>query len=267
MPEGDSLHRIAARFRPALEGVPVLEVYLRDRGRVAALEGKKVTKVEAIGKHLLIHFETGYTLRVHLGMKGRFSKRPLVEASSSAVVRLATASDAFVCTNAYQAELIRGARLRGHAKLGRLGPDLLQADVDLDQVVARARFSGHAAREIGDLVLDQTVAAGIGNVYKSEVLFIERVHPKTKVAEIAPEKLRGLFERASALMRANVSTWERVTVPEDVRLASRVNHYVYKRNGRRCLVCETRIETIAQGRMARTTYFCPRCQPLRPTGS
>jgi endonuclease-8 len=261
MPEGDSLHRIAAKFRPALEGVPVLEVFLRDRGRVAELEGKKVTRVEAIGKHLLIHFENGFALRVHLGMKGRFTKKPLIAESTFPLVRLATAYDAFVCTNAYRAELIRAARLRGHAKLGRLGPDLLGAGVDLDQVLARARFSGHAAREIGDLLLDQTVAAGIGNVYKSEVLFIERVHPKKKVGALENAVLRALFARASTLMRANVKTWERVTVPEDVRLDTRENHYVYHRAGRRCLVCKTRIETVAQGRMARTTYFCPTCQP------
>jgi endonuclease-8 len=260
VPEGDTLHRIAARFRPALEGQTVLEVFLRDRGRVTELEGKKIEKVEAIGKHLLVHFENGFALRVHLGLKGRFAKRPLIETHSHPLVRLATAYDAFVCTNAYQAEIIRRPRLAGHAKLARLGPDLCAANADIEGATLRARFPGHAAREIGDLLLDQTVAAGIGNVYKSEVLFIERVHPRAIAGMLEPAALRRLFERASALLRANVGSWHRVTVPEDVRLETRENHYVYGRAQKRCLVCTTRIETLSQGRLARTTYYCPSCQ-------
>ena len=129
-------------------------------------------------------------------------------------------------------------------------------------MVKRARLPGHAEREIGDVLLDQRVAAGIGNVYKSEVLFEVRVHPRTKVGELSDAQLTGIFETAARLMRLNLLTRRRTTVPLRRRgQPSSQRLWVYMRAGKPCLECGTPIERFLQGDMARSTYFCPHCQP------
>ena len=102
-----------------------------------------------------------------------------------------------MCHRSYRAELLRTSALHAHPRLARLGPDLLADPPLIDEMVKRARLSGHAEREIGDVLLDQRVAAGIGNVYKSEVLFEVRVHPRTKVRELSDAQLTSLFETAA----------------------------------------------------------------------
>jgi endonuclease-8 len=264
MPEGDTIHRAAHQTRALLEGRLIDELCLRDRGSIDALVGKRVVAVGAHGKHLLVEIEGGWTLRVHLGMRGRWRRvRPGAARPASAVVWLRAGHASFVCTGAYQAELIPAARLRAHGRLARLGADVLAPAPDIDAMVERAMIGAHRRREIGDVLLDQTIAAGIGNVYKSEVLFLGRVHPRTKMEAIDAATVRALYDRASKLMRANLHTPKRVTVPARTRIASGSRFYVYRRNEKPCLVCETAIERIVQGDQARSTYFCPRCQTIR----
>lgn len=122
-------------------------------------------------------------------------------------------------------------------------------------------MGAYGDREIGDVLMDQRVAAGIGNVYKSEVLFECRVHPRTRVHELSDEKLTGLFERAAQLMRLNLLTRRRTSVPLRRRATpSSQRLWVYMRNGKECLDCGTAIERFMQGDMNRSTYFCPQCQ-------
>lgn len=262
MPEGDTVHRIAAVLKRELEGRTLARFVVRDRGDVPELAGRDVARIEAVGKHLLVHVDGGWTLRVHLGMHGRWIRRHIRErVPARMTAMLVTGETAYICERAYTAELMRTDAVRTHARLARLGPDLLADPPDIDEAVRRARLPAYADREIGDLLLDQRVAGGIGNVYKSEVLFECRIHPRTRVRGLTDDQLRELFEKAAHLMRLNLLTRRRTSVPLRRRATpSSQRLWVYMRHGKPCLDCGTPIERFLQGDMARSTYFCPGCQ-------
>ena len=262
MPEGDTVHRIARVLGAELTGRPLDRLELHDRGPVPELTGRTVEAVEARGKHMLVHLQGGWSLRVHLGMNGRWRRKHVREPRPrEPTVVLLAGEAAYYCEGAYRAELVRTSTLRSHPRLARLGPDLLADPPGIDAAVARAIIPAYAGREIGDLLLDQRVAAGIGNVYKSEVLFESRIHPRTRVGDLDAETLRGVFEKAAQLMRLNLLTRRRTAVPLRRRpRPSSQRLWVYGRAGRPCLDCGTRIERFLQGDMARSTYFCPTCQ-------
>jgi len=177
---------------------------------------------------------------------------------------LCTGDVCYVCARAYRAELVRTRALAIHPQLARLGPDLLADPPAIDELVRRARLPAHAGREIADLLLDQRVAAGIGNVYKSEVLFECHVNPRTSVRQLDDEQLASLFRTAARLMRLNLLTRQRTAVPIRRRaLPSSHRLWVYGRAGQPCLDCGTPIARFLQGDHARSTYFCPCCQPAR----
>jgi endonuclease VIII len=262
MPEGDTVHRVARVLVRELQGRTLTRLFVRDRGDVPELAGRRVDAVEARGKHLLVHIESGWTLRVHLGMKGRWVRRHVRERVDRDVTAMIVAGEtAFICERAYTAELVRTSALRTHPLLGRLGPDLLADPPDIDEAVRRASRPAFADREIGDLLLDQRVAAGIGNIYKSEVLFECGVHPRTRVGQLSADQVRALFDKAAHLMRLNLLTRRRTAVPLRRRpTPSSRRLWVYLRHGKPCLDCGTKIERFLHGDMARSTYFCPRCQ-------
>jgi endonuclease VIII len=261
MPEGDTIHRIARVLRGELEGRVLDGLWLRDRGEVAELAGHRVERIEAVGKHMLVHLGD-WALRVHLGMHGRWVRRHVRErALPHVTVRLVAGEAAYVCQRAYTAELVRATALAAHPKLGRLGPDLLAEPPDIAGAVRRARQPAHAGREIGVVLLDQRIAAGIGNVYKSEVLFECRVHPRTPVGRLSDEQLVALFETAARLMRLNLLTRRRTTVPIRRRGTPTTQRlWAYMRQGQPCLDCGTPVERFLQGDDGRSTYFCPGCQ-------
>jgi endonuclease VIII len=268
MPEGDTVHRIARVLRRELQGRAIARLFVRDRGDVPELAGRVVDQVEARGKHLLIHMEGGWSLRVHLGMHGGWRRRHVREAlPHDATVVLVAGETAFVCARAYTAELMATRAIRTHPRLSRLGPDLLAEPPDIDEAVRRARLPAFADRQIAEVLLDQRVAAGIGNVYKSEVLFECRVHPRERVGALGEARIRDLFERAAHLMRLNLLTRRRTAVPLRRRpTPSSHRLWVYMRHGKACLDCGTPIERFLQGDMGRSTYFCPACQPLGGPG-
>lgn len=239
-------------------------VELRDTGPVPELAGRPVEAVEALGKHMLIQVGGDWSLRVHLGMKGRWQRRHVREARPrSPTVLLVSGDTAYTCERAYRAELIRTRAARSSLGLARLGPDLLADPPAIRQAVDRALLAGHAGREIGDLLLDQRVAAGIGNVYKSEVLFECRVHPRAAVRSLGREMLGELFGTAARQMRENLHTRRRTTVPLKRRpRPSSERLRVYGRTGKPCMECGDPIVRIVQGDMARSTYFCPECQRM-----
>ncbi|HSJ15640.1 MAG TPA: DNA-formamidopyrimidine glycosylase family protein [Longimicrobiales bacterium] len=266
MPEGDTVHRIARVLGAELPGQTLTALELHDRGAVPELAGRTIESVEAVGKHLLVGIAGGWTLRVHLGMHGRWLRKHARERRPSKwTVILTSGETAYVCEGAYRAELLRTSALRAHPRLGRLGPDLLADPPRIDEMVRRARLPAYAEREVGDALLDQRIAAGTGNVYKSEVLFECRVHPRAKLRELSDEQLTTIFQTAAKLMRLNLLTRRRTSVPlrrRDQPTSQRL--WVYMRGGRPCLDCGTPIERLLQGDMARSTYFCPRCQSASP---
>lgn len=268
MPEGDTIHRTATVLREALVGRRVTDARaqprqgLRSVPRMERVIGTTVARVESIGKHLLIGFDNGLTLRTHLRMSGSWHRyapgerwrRPLHEAT----VIVETAGAVAVCFNAPTAELLTGTELERHERLGALGPDLLSATFDADAAVARLRQRSGA--QIANALLDQEALAGIGNVYKSEVLFCERTHPWTDVAALDDARLGALVATARRLLHANLRGGARVTTGAP-RAGSGNALWVYGRTGRPCRRCGTLIRAERQGILARATYWCPRCQP------
>jgi endonuclease-8 len=271
MPEGDSLARIAVALRPHLAGRTVTSARARLPGPIISkVVGKRISAVDTAGKNLLIKFDGGLELRTHLGLHGSWHRyrpgeawrRPMSRASLVLEVPGAIA----VCFDAPVVELFEARAEPVHPVLATLGPDLLAPDLDVDATVGRFQDRAQAAREIGEVLLDQRVVAGVGNVYKSEVLFLEGVNPFAATSSLGTAKLRAIVERSRELMLFNVrpgAAAGRVTTL-DPRTGARLaptQLWVYRRAGRPCHRCGSLIKSAPQGReVPRTTYWCPKDQ-------
>ena len=266
MPEGDTIFRTADVLRRALLGGEVREAWSQPRPglsrvpRLSRLVGRRVERVEARGKHLLIGFSDGLWLRTHMRMRGSWHRYRVGEAwwlapsRASAVLR--TDDAVAVCFDAPEVEILTDAELERHGALSALGPDLLGRDFDASEAVRRLVAAGDV--QLGEALLDQRLVAGIGNVYKSEVCFLERLDPWGAVAVVPEGSLRAALATARRLMQANVQGGRRVTTGAGGPGRSL---WVYGRAGRPCLRCGTIIQGRRQGEQARMTYWCPRCQP------
>jgi endonuclease VIII len=258
VPEGDTLHRTAAGLRPYLVGRPVTAARAQGPGPVPRLElvvGATVTGVEAVGKNLLIRLDNGLELRTHLRMNGSWHRyRPgerWRRPSSRARLVIEVPGAVAVCFDAPVVELFEQRAEALHPTLGRLGPDLLAPDFDVDEALRRLRAPERRELTISEALLDQRALAGIGNIWRNETLFAERVHPLTQVDTVD-----------DATMRRLVSTARRLLVESVGRAPGRVAMAVYGRRGRPCRRCGTPIRSgqlVAD--LPRTTYWCPACQP------
>lgn len=262
MPEGDTLWRIAARLSPALVGRRVSafrapSAALTSVARRFRVEGSTIAAVEARGKHLLVRFSAGVALHTHLGMTGswhlyRAGSRWRLPAHLARVV--VEAGDVVaVCFVPRVAELLPEGVEAAHPSLTALGPDVVAEDFDGDSAVARLQARGDVA--IGEAVLDQTALAGVGNIYRSEVLFVCGVDPFAPVAVLDRAQLRRIVDTAHDLMRHSA---------RGGRPLRGGRYWVYGRARRPCRRCATLIRASRQGRPSRTTYWCPRCQPSAP---
>lgn len=268
MPEGDTLARIATVLRTVLAGRQVAAARGRPGGAdLSRVVGRTIESVESRGKHLLIGFDGGLTLHTHLGLHGSWHRYRRGERwhrpASRAVAAIETDSAAAVCFDAPTVELVETRALALHPALARLGGDLAADDFDPESALAALRHPVRATMPLGDALLDQRVAAGLGNVYRSELCFLERIDPFTPVAEVDDMTLRRLLERAARLVRLNSAGGARVTTDP----ATPGNLYVYGRTGRPCHRCGTRIASAVVRRPTpsgvanpRRVYWCPRCQ-------
>jgi endonuclease-8 len=243
MPEGDALHRAARRLQ-VLVGQELEVETPHPRAAVKQLaprlDGRRLEGVEAIGKNLLLRFEGGIVLRSHLRMKGRWrvlERGAAVFGTPWLVLR--GASHTGVLWNGPVLELDRGVARR-------LGPDILADPPDYDEMVKRFRATLQS-RAVGDALLDQRLVSGIGNVWKVESLWEERISPWRPLAEVPDTELRNVLTTASRLMRARLDG-----VPG--------RRHVYRRKGHACPRCGAPIESWPQGDDARMAYWCPRCQ-------
>lgn len=267
MPEGDTIARAAAVLHQALAGETVTG-FVSELAPVAAVHddhpvtGRTIDRAVAHGKHLVIVFSGGLLLRTHLRMHGSWHLyRPgerWQRAPRRMRLRLDTAPWVAVAFDVYDAELVPGRDPARLAAVATLGPDLLSPALDVAAVAAR--FAADGARAIGDVLLDQRVAAGIGNVFRSELLFLAGVHPRTSAGALSPEQCLALVQRAVVLLRANarVGTGRRVTTG---RLSPNEALWVYQRTGEPCRRCGAPIESAAEAPVTRRVYWCPRCQP------
>ncbi len=249
MPEGDSLHRAAAELRALTGEVIAAEAHhprSRALGIAERVDGRRLERVEAVGKNLLLTFEGDLVLRSHLRMRGRWR----VGAAGGRVVGtpwlvLRTAKHQAVLRGGSALELATGPASNSLllARVRSLGPDVMADPPDLDAIVSRLRAADQA-RELGEALLDQRLVAGIGNVWRAEGLFLARLSPWARLAETSDEALRAALRQTSEAMRSG-----------------RGPRAAYGRAGRPCPRCRTPIAARRQGDHARTAYWCPRCQP------
>ena len=268
MPEGDTIFRTATVLREALVGRPITAARaqagpgVRRVPDLTRVVGATVVSVEPRGKHLLIGFDNGLTLRTHLRMSGSWHRYRPGEAwrrpNRQATAMLETPTSVAVAFNTPVVELMTDGDLRRSRSLGELGPDLLGATFDIEEAVERLRARDGV--ELGNALLDQTAVAGIGNVYKSEVSFLERLDPWAPVSAITDGELRGALRAARRLLQVNTRGGARVTTGSGARGQGL---WVYGRVGRPCRRCGALVSMGRQGDLARLTYWCRRCQPTR----
>lgn len=260
MPEGDTIHKLANALAPTLIGRIAHRVELKhDDGR--SLTARRITAVSARGKHLFIDFG-GRVLRTHLGMYGSWHRYAADETWSrpawQASVVLAVEDSILVCFNAKEVEVLRTDGVRDRALQLRLGVDLLAPDRDQSSIIERARNFLDAATPLADVLLDQRIACGIGNVYKSEVLFLQRLHPLAPLGQIDDDRLLDIYRTAADLLRRNLASGPRVTRLADDGAGAL---WVYRRSGLPCFECRSPVRYARLGRDWRPTYWCPHCQP------
>jgi endonuclease-8 len=272
VPEGDAIFRTARTLHRALAGrvVTRFESVLPSLTRVhddAPITGRTVERVEAVGKHVLMRLTGGLTLRTHMRMNGSWHvyrpgerwQRPRRD------MRIVVATDAYeaVAFMVPIAEFIDEREAARQPDLRAIGPDLLGDTFDASDALRRIHERGREA--IADVLLNQRVVAGIGNVYKSEVLFLSRINPFAAAASVPDDRLREALAIARRVMRANVSTlgggvttyigYRRNRGRDDAQ-----HHYVYGRARKPCRRCGALVRVRAQGPHARLTYWCPNCQ-------
>jgi endonuclease VIII len=273
VPEGDTLFRTAAGLRPYLVGRTVSAARANGPGpvpQVARIVGHEIAAVEALGKNLLIRFDNGLEIRTHLRMNGSWHRyRPgerWRRPPSRARLVIEVPGAVAVCFDAPVVELLERRAEWLHPSLGALGPDLLAPDFEAAEAVRRLREPARATTAIGEALTDQRALAGIGNVYKNEILWIERVSPFATVGDLSDDELARLVATGRRLLLANVTSArgpERVTTSGDRGAPGPL--YVYGRTGRPCRRCRTPIASTRQGRdIPRTTYWCPACQGGSP---
>lgn len=272
MPEGDTIFRAARALSSVLTGqrvtrfdsvFPALTRIDHDH----PLAGRTLDRIESRGKHLLFYFSGDLILHTHMRMNGVWQmyahgarwRRP---ARDMRIV-ITTENAVVVGFTIPLAEFLTPRQLERHPQLQSLGPDLLAEPFDRDEALRRIR--AHPARAIGDALLDQRALAGIGNVFKSEILFMARVNPFAPVSEIDDETVGRVVDVARQQLRANVLDRSRSLAPARGRRTTNSLHpgkglWVYERSGQPCRKCGNTIQFRKTGLEARGTYWCPQCQ-------
>ena len=292
MPEGNEIHRWAERHTEAFAGRPVRVDGPQGRFTDAdVLDGRKLERVMAVGKHLGYDFGKDRILHVHLGLQGDFTEGsgPLPEVKGALRLRMWNAAAVKKPavpgvskrhgwysdddgTDNIDADKVAWVELRGpmdcsvysqekwDALLKRLGPDPLNGDGP-ERMVAKVAKS---RKPIGELLMDQTVAAGVGNIYRAELLYRARLSPFRAGKDVEEKTLRSIWKEAGVLMKAGMVDRRIVTTkptdrPHKTGQALKEEaHYVYRRNGRPCFVCGT--DVLKKEMAGRNLFWCPVCQ-------
>ncbi|MEM9709519.1 MAG: DNA-formamidopyrimidine glycosylase family protein [Pseudomonadota bacterium] len=262
MPEGHTIHRAARDQRAMFEGQR-LDVS-SPQGRFAQgarlIDGATCTGTEAVGKHMLYHFDNGRTLHIHLGLAGTF--RPQVQPADPprdvVRVRLSGPSHVIDIVGPNTCELLEAAELDGFR--ARYGPDLLADAPEPERAIARIRKSRAA---IARLLMDQKVIAGIGNIYRAEILWLRGIHPLTRGADLSEEELQGLWDEMRALLQIGVERNSIITNRAYLKAGRGVGERTNIFGKVTCPKCKGPVEKSKLA--ARTLYHCPNCQAPRPS--
>jgi endonuclease VIII len=274
MPEGDAIYRAARNMHRVLAGQVVTRfetAYAHlDRVNVdTPIVGRTIERCESAGKHHLIVFSGDVILRTHMRMNGSWHLYRHGErwwrGPQAMRVRIDTADWVAVAFQVPVAEFVTSKQLASTDPVAKLGPDLLGREFDRDEAVRRLIVSGH--QPIAMSLLDQRLVAGIGNIYKSEVLFLAGVNPFTPASAVPQPVLERMMDIARGLLKDNVidGSSARIQTYRSLRMTSPATGHdeslwVYGRAGKPCRKCATPIEIKKMGVEARSTYWCPRCQ-------
>lgn len=260
MPEGDTIYRAAQRVGAALTGHPLSAVGGSApslRAKSSQLTGALVERVRSVGKHLLIETDADLVIRTHLRMAGIWEVYPKDarwrHPIGAARVVLEHNETSVVCFSAPDVSVDSPAAIG--LEIDHLGPDLCADDFNREEAIRRMGCPHKAT--IAEHIADQRVMAGIGNVYKSEILFLERIHPQASALGTETE-IERVVDRSRQLLMLNRSRPNRITTGE-TRRGSEL--WVYGRGGQPCRRCRTKIEAAWIGDLERITYWCPNCQP------
>lgn len=268
MPEGHTLHRLALLHQRRYVGTPVAVSSPQGRfaTEAAKVDGRVMTAADAHGKHLFHHYGPHGTVHVHLGLYGAFTEYPVPvpEPVGQVRMRIVGATHGTDLRGPTRCELLGPVEV--DAILDRLGPDPLRVDSDPERAWRRIQRSRTA---IAVLLMDQSVIAGVGNVYRAEALFRQGIEPRTPGRALDRSRWDAVWSDLVALMRDGVRVGRIDTVadehrPEAMGRSPRIDRhggevYVYRRAGRPCLVCGT---PVAHTELAsRNLYWCPVCQP------
>ncbi|HJU06452.1 MAG TPA: DNA-formamidopyrimidine glycosylase family protein [Nitrospiraceae bacterium] len=277
MPEGDTIYKAARTLNTALSGKVVtrFESVLPKLMRVnddTPIAGREILSVRSAGKWSVMEFSGDLFLLTHMLMNGSWhlyrSGEPWQRPRSGMRLAIETSDFVAVGFNVPIAEFHTQHSLARRKGFNDLGPDVLAPDFDPND--AGRRMRQHPDQEVGDVLIDQRVMAGLGNVFKSEICFLCGVNPFSPVRLLTDEQIVCLTKTAQKLMRANVQapTPDGPIIFDYRRTTGRSNPaerlWVYGRTNKACLRCGTRILMRPQGRDARTTYWCPTCQPVHP---
>lgn len=265
MPEGDTVWNTARLLAEALDGRTLTRSDFRvPRLAATDLSGWTVVESACRGKHLLLRLSgpgsgRHMTLHSHLRMEGSwrtYRRGARWTGGPAHLIRVALHTNDFTAVGYHLHDLALVPTDEEHTLVGHLGPDLLGPDWDPDEAVRR--LMQQPDRPIGEALLDQRMAAGIGNMYRAEVLFLRGVHPLTPVERV-PDLPR-LLDLARRLMKSNLGRFGQVTTGDTRR---GYQHWVYGRAGEPCRRCGTRVQRAELGPTAqeRTVYWCPSCQP------
>lgn len=262
MPEGHTIHRLARDLQRTLSDEPVHAWSPQGRfaDGAALLDGERLRRAEAWGKYLFCDFGTGSVLHVHLGLIGKFRRRPAPPPDPVGAIRLRLeGTDAtWDLSGPTRCELITPEEQS--AIVSKLGADPLRRDADV--AGARAKFA-HSSRPVGAYLLDQSVIAGIGNVYRAELLFLCGIHPAQPASSLSDDEFDELWSLTVDLLRTGVRMGRIVTTdPVEVgrprsRMRSEDRLYVYHRD--RCRRCGAELSVLELG--GRPIWYCPTCQP------
>ena len=273
MPEGDSIYRAARALRGVLAGrvVTGFETGLAGLARVdddASVVGRVVERVESRGKWLLIYFSGDLILVTHMLMSGswhlyRSGERWQMGRAKMRVVIRVEGWEA-VAFNVPIAEFHTARSLERSSQVPKLGPDVLGEEFTVEGGVARlaAYAVERPEAEVGVVLLNQRVIAGLGNVFKSEVAFAAGVNPFRAMRTVTPKEMEALVDFALRYMRANVADDAREGRRTIAALDREERFWVYRRSGEECRRCGAVVMMRRQGEQARSSYWCPVCQPL-----
>jgi len=272
MPEGPEIHREADKIRKAIAGDQCLYIYFYHehlKPFEKQLVDKRVEKVEAFGKGLVISFEKDYHMYSHNQLYGKWYIKPAGDypkTNRQLRAELRTNQKSALLYSASEIDVMDGESIEDHPYLSKLGPDLLK-DVSTEQIIERSRSDAFKRKSFASLLLDQTFLSGVGNYLRTEILFDSKIGPSQKPKDLSDEQLLDFAKSAITITHRAYQTGG-VTIDEAMLEKAKQNgekrrqyrHYLFSRAGKPCRQCGT--EILKLNKSGRRIYVCPSCQPV-----